>query len=132
MSQENVKIVRAAFDAFNRRDVDGLLKDAAPDFEFDGSRAVGPVHGVFHGVDETRKAWEEFLEPWESIRWGPEEFIEAGEQVVTPFTGHHRGRDGIELEARVAMVWTFRDGQIVRIAFYQERMEALEAAGLSE
>jgi hypothetical protein len=29
-------------------------------------------------------------------------------------------------------VWTFRDGRIAHITFYQERREALEAAGLSE
>jgi ketosteroid isomerase-like protein len=42
MSQENVEIVRAAFEAINRRDVDAMLTDAAPDFELDWSRAVGP------------------------------------------------------------------------------------------
>ena len=43
MSQENVEIVRAAFDALNRGDMDAVLKDAAPDFELDWSRAVGPA-----------------------------------------------------------------------------------------
>jgi hypothetical protein len=31
MSRENVEIVRAAYDAFNRRDWDGLFRDAHPD-----------------------------------------------------------------------------------------------------
>ena len=47
MSEENVEIVRAAFEAINRRDVDAMLTDAAPDFELDWSRAVGPQRGVF-------------------------------------------------------------------------------------
>ena len=51
MSQENVEIVRAAFEAINRGDMDAVLKDAAPGFELDFSRAVGPQHGVF-GRDE--------------------------------------------------------------------------------
>jgi ketosteroid isomerase-like protein len=68
----------------------------------------------------------------ESVRREPDEFIEAGEQVVTPITSNHRGRDGIELQARVAMVWTISDGAITRATFYQELQEALEAAGLSE
>ena len=45
MSQENVEIVRGAFEAINRGDVDAALKDAAPGFEFDFSRAFGPQHG---------------------------------------------------------------------------------------
>ena len=60
------------------------------------------------------------------------EFIDAGDQVVTPFTNHLRGREGIELEGRGAWVWTIRDALIVQVCLYQERREALEAAGLSE
>ena len=65
--EENLEIVRAAMDALNRGDMDAVLKDAAPDFEFDFSRAVGPTHGVFgrddlpglfrgHGVDDPRRS----------------------------------------------------------------------------
>jgi ketosteroid isomerase-like protein len=131
MSQENVEIVRATFDALNSGDVDAVIKGTAPDFEFDFSRAVGPAHGVF-GRDQLPDLLREFDEPWESVRREVDDFIEAGEQVVTPITSHHRGRDGIELQARIAMVWTIRDGTITHAAFYQERQEAFEAAGLSE
>ena len=131
MSQENVEIVRAAFEAINRGDMDAALKDAAPGFEFDFSRAVGPVHGVF-GRDEVPGVFEEVDEPLESVRREADEFIEAGEHVVTPLTSYHRGRDGIELRARIAMVWTIHNGAITRITFYQELQEALKAAGLSE
>ena len=62
----------------------------------------------------------------------PHEFVEAGDQVVVPQTGYIRGRDGIEVTARVALVWTIRDGAIVRICLYQQKRDALEAAGLSE
>ena len=49
-----------------------------------------------------------------------------------PFTNLARGRDGIEVQARGIWVWTIRDGSIVRVCLYQERHEALEAAGLEE
>jgi ketosteroid isomerase-like protein len=29
-------------------------------------------------------------------------------------------------------VWTFREGKIARLCYYQDKAEALEAAGLSE
>jgi ketosteroid isomerase-like protein len=51
--------------------------------------------------------------------------------VVVPQTGYVRGRDGIETTARITLVWTVRDGAIVRATMYQERGQALEAAGLS-
>ena len=92
MSQENVEIVRAAFEAINRGDIEAALEDAAPGFALDFSRAVGPVHGVF-GREEMPGVFEEVDEPWESVRREAEEFIEAGEHVVTPMTSYHRGRD---------------------------------------
>jgi ketosteroid isomerase-like protein len=132
MSRENVEVVRAAIDALNRGDADAAFKDMAPDFEYDFSRSIGFQPGVYK-LDEARRIWEEFVGTWESARWEADEFIEADEHVVTPLTTSVRGRDGIEVQAlRTAWVWTFRDGNVARITFYQERQEALEAAGLSE
>ena len=131
MSQENVEIVRAAFAAFNRGDVDAALKDAAPSFEYDFSRSRSPGRGIYR-LDQMADYFKEFASMWEAMRLGPDEFVEAGEHVVTPFTNSFRGRDGIEVTARAAFVWTIHDGAIARITFYQERHEALEAAGLSE
>jgi ketosteroid isomerase-like protein len=131
MSQENVEIVRAALDALNREDIDAALKDAAPDFVFDFSRSVGTEGGVYK-LGQMRTFWGQVTaEMWESSRFEAEEFIEAGDLVMTAVTNLLRGRDGIEVQARGAWVWAFRDGSVARITFYQTRQEALEAAGLS-
>jgi ketosteroid isomerase-like protein len=131
MSQENVEIVRATYDAYNRGDLDAALKDMAPEFELEWTRAVGPQRGVYR-LDQTRAFLIDFLEAFESTRVVPDEFIESGEQVVVPQTGYIRGRDGIEATARIALVWTVRDGAIVQACLFQQKQEALEAAGLSE
>ena len=131
MSQENVEIVKAWYDAVNREDWDAMFKDTAPGFEVDLSRAVGPWRGVF-GLDQIRPVMEEFRETWESARLEPHEFIEAGDLVVVPSTLHLKGRDGIEVVVRGTFVWTIRNGAIERMVMYQERQEALEAVGLSE
>ena len=131
MSEENVQLIRAAIDAINADDIDALLAMAAPGFEYDVSRATGPWRGVY-SADELPRVWEEFLGVWESSRYEANEFIETDEHVVTPFTNHLRGRDGIEVRARAAFVWTIREGAIAHLCFYQERREALEAAGLQE
>ena len=131
MSQENVETVRATIDAYNRGDLDAALKDAAPEFELDWSRAVGPQRGVYR-LDQIRAFFVDFLEAFESTRVEPDEFVEGGDHVVVPQTGYVRGRDGIEVTARVTLVWTIRNGAIERVSMYQERQEALEAAGLAE
>ena len=131
MSQENVEIVQANIDAYNREDWDALFKDAAPGFEMDLSRAVGPWRGVF-GLDQNRRFVGELAEYWESLRIEPHEFIEAGDLVVVPGTQHVKGRGGIEVAARGAFVWTIRNGAVERVTMYQERQDALEDLGLSE
>jgi len=131
MSQENVEIVKAIIDAYNREDWDTFFKDMAPDFELDFSRAVGPWRGVY-GLDQIRRVLGEFRETWESTRMEPHEFIEAGDLVVMHSTMHVKGRGGIEVVSRAASVWTIRNGAIERISMYQEKEEALEAVELSE
>jgi ketosteroid isomerase-like protein len=131
MSQENVEIVRAAIDAHHRGDIDATFKDAAPDFEFDQTRALGTDRGVFN-LGEFKSLLATWTDAWESFTIGADELLDAGEDVVMPFTNVARGREGIEIEARGFWVWTVRAGLIVRVCLYQERQEALEAAGLSE
>ena len=131
MSQENVEIVKAWYDAFNREDWDAMIKDTAPGFEVDFSRAVGPWRGVY-GLDQARRVLGGFRETWESALLEPHEFIEAGDLVVVPGTQYVKGRGGIEVVVRAAFVWTTRDGASERMVMYQERQDALEAVGLSE
>ena len=126
-----MEILKAAYDAYNREDWDALFKDAAPGCELDFSRALGPWRGVF-GLDQARRFVGEFRETWESARWEPHEFIEAGDLVVVPSTGHVKGRGGIEVVVRGALVLTIRNGAIERVTMYQERQDALEDLGLSE
>ncbi len=61
-----------------------------------------------------------------------DELIPAGEHVVAPHTSHLRGRDGIEVQARTTWLFTLRHGKIERLCLYQDKQEALEAAGLRE
>jgi ketosteroid isomerase-like protein len=131
MSQENVEIVRAAIDALNRGDWQSVLKDAAPDFKLDMSRSISPSRGVYER-DQVTRFIEEFTGSWNSLRLEPHEFIEVSEQVIVPWTALFVGRDGVEVQARVTWTWTVRDGAIKGVAMFQERRDALDAAGLSE
>jgi ketosteroid isomerase-like protein len=131
MSQENVEIARAFFEAYNREDFEAALKDAAPSFVLDFSRSLGPYRGVYR-LDQVRGLFEEINSTFESVQFEPHEFIDAAEYVVVPLTTYFRGREGIEVKASVTHLWTIRDGAVVRVSLYQELEEALEAVGLSE
>ncbi len=53
MSEENVEAARRAFEAFNQRDIDGLLEVAHPDVEFESMLPDSPPYHGHEGV----KAW---------------------------------------------------------------------------
>ncbi|HEX3562376.1 MAG TPA: hypothetical protein VHU24_06025, partial [Solirubrobacterales bacterium] len=89
---------------------------------------------VAHGVPQIIQQFEtEDLEAWEERRLEPEEFIDAGDEVVVLMHEYRRGRgSGVELESDTAVVFAVRDGRVARIQGYMDRNAALEAAGLRE
>jgi ketosteroid isomerase-like protein len=131
MSQENGEIVRRCVEALDRRDFDAALKDVAPDCEFDASSNLGEWRGVHRGHDQIRQVWRSFFEPWESSWTEIDEVIDVGDRVVICSMGHLRGRGGIEVTAKQSFVFTLRDGVITHGEAFNERAEALKAAGLS-
>jgi ketosteroid isomerase-like protein len=132
MSQENVEIVKAAIDAFNRRDLDAATRDNDPNVVVDWSRSRGVEAGIYRGRAAVRDFWNTFLEVFDRVTVSPNAFIEWGWYVVVPNRANLRGRDGVEVEAHSVSVVTLRNGRILEWRLYQERAEAFEAVGLSE
>jgi ketosteroid isomerase-like protein len=124
-----IEVVRAAVDALNRGDWDAVLEHAPAEFEYDLSRTISPLRGIYT-LEQMPGLIQDFLGLWESVRYEPEEMIEAGDHIVMPFKSFFRGREGIEVEGEATWVWTVRDGALVRLSLYPERDEALAAAGL--
>jgi ketosteroid isomerase-like protein len=134
MSQENVEIVRRAFESINQRDVDGALEDAADDFEVDWSNSLSPVKGIYRGKDQVRQLWAGFVEAFAELHWDAEEIIDVDEsRVIAVNHVRMRGRgSGVEVDATGAQLWTISGGKAQSLKLYQSKDEALEAAGLSE
>jgi ketosteroid isomerase-like protein len=132
MSQENVEIVRRSIEAWNAGDLRAWLALFSSEAEIDWSRARAPFKGVYRGHGELKALWKEFWSTFEDVQIETHGFIETGSEVVVSNTGHSRGREGIEVIARSTFVFTVENGQITRLRMFQERSEALEAAGLSE
>jgi ketosteroid isomerase-like protein len=134
MSRENVERVRRATEAYNRRDLDGIVKNYAPDAVVDWSNSRGVEAGVYRGHSEIRAFVRRFLATWDEVRIeivdGPVE-VEDG-LVLAENVAYLRGRDGIEVQARSAWLVRFRDGEQTSLTLYQTRHDALEAAEVSE
>ena len=128
MSQENVEIVRAFFEAVRRGDFREAVTHLAPDVVY----RVGQ-EGPAHGPDAVRAIWERWESEWETVEMTHEHFIDAGEQVVVVTREEARGRgSGIEIVGYFFNVFTLRDRKIVHKVEFTERAKALEAAGLAD
>ena len=133
MSQENVEIVRRSTDAYNRRDLDGILENWASDAVLDWSSSRGFDAGVFRGHDEIRAHWQRLLAAFDEVRIELVDPIEVEDGLlIAENVGYLRGRDGIEVQTRSAWLITIRDGKVTSFTLYQTNQDALEALGLSE
>jgi ketosteroid isomerase-like protein len=132
MSQENVELVEQSLDAYRRRDIEALRGANHPDMELDWSASRGFQAGVYRGFDEALRFYREYFAVFEEIIFESLSFIEAGDSVVVPNVARVRSRDGIEVTARSALVFTVRDHRIARVCLHQETAQALKAVGLEE
>ena len=132
MSQDNVEIVRRAIEAWNQRDLPTVKALWHSDAEVDWLRSRSPFKGVYRGHGELEAFWDVFWSTWEDVQIEPHDFTEAGSEVVLWNTAHMRGREGIEVSARTALVYTVENGQITYLRLFDELDEALEAVGLRE
>ena len=134
MTQENVELLRAAFENFlaGKSDFGAELLD--PEVEWDASDNVAlDIGGVYQGPEGVRQFWRDWLAAWETVQF-EYELVDAGDRVVALIDQRMRGRStGIEVPfGKYAHVYTFSDGLIVHWKLYMSQSEALEAAGLSE
>jgi ketosteroid isomerase-like protein len=136
MSQENVEALRRLYGESAKGDLWALRELADPNIEWEWSARMASIVGgprVYRGLDEVGATTLEWIEFWDFYWMTAEDFIEADDEIVVPMLLHARtaSTDSV-LEQRITAVWTFRNGRAVRVRYYDDRAEALEAAGLSE
>jgi ketosteroid isomerase-like protein len=128
MPEENVEVVREAYDAYSRGDYDRLEGIHDPHIV-----VVTLEDGVVYGNDAVLANYKRWNEAWERAETTLEEVIGQGDRVFVTVRFHGRGRgSGVEVETRFYEVYTLRDSKVLRIDEYEHRAEALEAAGLQE
>jgi ketosteroid isomerase-like protein len=135
MSRENVELVRAAWEAWERGDTEALFAFYDPAIVWDQTGyAVMEFSTIYHGHDGVKQFFREWLAPFESYYAHAEEFIDAGEAVLVRCRQGSRGKaSGAVVEMPPYwQVYRLRNGHAVRIEVYREDADALEAVGLRE
>jgi ketosteroid isomerase-like protein len=130
MSQENIDKAREFIAAYNRRDFDKAVESFDPEIEW-----VLPARqssDSCRGPEEVKRFWKGLDDTFDELRLEPQEFLDAGDHVATRLRYYGRGKaSGAAIEEEMYhQVATFRAGRIVRMEYFGEWSEALEAAGL--
>src|SRR2546421_11305960 len=112
MSQENLEMVGAAMEAFNRRDGEAFGALLADDAEIVPVRAV--LEGtVYRGPDAASQYCAAVNESWESLRWEVEEIRDGNEWGLAVGRIRRRGRStGAVIDASAGWVARFRGGLV--------------------
>jgi len=133
MSQQNVEMVRQAYEAFNRGDRDAAVANLAADCEYITSGAIPGATGIYRGPGGFKRFTEWLLDEFNDAQVEINEAIDAGDRVVVSVTSRGSGKhSGAETSWVVWQVWTFRAGKVVRGEGFTSREAALEAAGQQE
>jgi ketosteroid isomerase-like protein len=139
MSQQNVEVVREVIALMNAEAANEpdeldprLLELFADDAQIDMSRRIRNPD-IYQGHAGLRRLRREVNEVWEGFLQAPEQIMDAGESVMVIETQLRPGRVGAaQVEHRTAVIWTVRNGQIIRMEVGLDAQEALELVRLRE
>jgi ketosteroid isomerase-like protein len=114
--EQEVATVRAIYEAFARRDVEGALEHLADDCEFElpGTAQRAGRAGPYRGRDGVRQYFADASAVWAELTLYADD-IRAASGGVAVF-GHVEGHDGTQrLRRRVLWLWQVRDGKAMHV-----------------
>ena len=129
MSQENVEVVKAAFDAWNAGDMDRLRDIYDPNIVLHMLRDW-PEPGPYVGREAVMRQWEQIRETWDADFVEPISFVDVGDRVVVRQIWR-LGR-GPDANIDLTIICTFRQGRVTSLEYFRDHAEALKAVGLEE
>ena len=127
MSRENVEVVRHAYEAFLRGDLDAVAAVLDPDATWTW---VEPGPWDCHDADDVLSVLRR--RRTEDMVGRLREIVDAGDHVVMRLEHADPETYGAEPgETAVTLVATVRDGRIVHLQDYRSKADALAAVGLA-
>ena len=133
MSQENIELVRAMYEAFLSTGPEGAVPFLAEDVRWTAPPDMPEGEEVRYGQAGAREALNNWLDTWTDYLFEIQDIEDFGDHVVV--TGWQKGRgkgSGIEVSEEIISVWTVRDGLMAEQQMFRRRDQALAAAGATE
>jgi ketosteroid isomerase-like protein len=122
------QIVKAHYDANDRRDMPGMLADIAPDCrwtEMDGF----PCAGTHVGPDAVfEKVFKALGEQFDNYAFTLDKLLDAGDHAVGigTYSGTHK-KTGKSFKARVAHVWYCENDKVRRFEQFTDTLRVWES-----
>src|SRR6266576_4847400 len=116
MPQENVEVVRTAFQAFADRGLDAMAEFWDPDIDWRAAEGAIDDVGEMHGPAAVRRYIQDWIDTFDDFGVVVEELRSVGDDRVLAIQ-RLKGRaklSGIETDLHDALVSTVRDGKVVR------------------
>ena len=133
MSRENVEVVRQWMEAYNRRDIEGLLELSTADIEFRSVFAAIESGGIFRGRSGVLDYFAAIDGAYEAFTIVPQEFLDVGAAVLLVADAAWRGQgSGAEGKTPIFAAFWLRAGKVFREETFNLRQEGFEAVGLGE
>lgn len=140
MSREDLEFVKTLFTGAADVDKETMLAALTelipqicdPEIEWieDPQRADGRV---YHGHAGALESWKRWLEEWDEWGFEAEQFVDCGSDVLVVMREYARGASsGASVTSRNHLVFTLRDGKILRYREFYDKQAALDAVGLAE
>ena len=120
-------IIRQAYAAFGRGDVDRYLAACTPDFTFNVP-GEGFIAGAFHGAEGLYDLAGKAMSGTDGTFREDVEDVLANDQHAVVLARHHFTRGGHPREYRTAHVYNLRDGKLAECWEQPRDPEAFEAA----
>ena len=131
LGEPNVAVVLRGYEAFNRGDLDEAITMFDPEILWHTWIVPGPGGATYKGHDGVKELWSDARNVFGDFQNVPERIIAAGDKVVAFVCARGRGKEsGVEVEGRIAHVYSFRGSKVVEVESYEQRDEALKAVGI--
>ena len=131
MSQENMEILRAFFEAWNAGDMNAVRESYDPHVVVRYAEGWPEGSEPIMGRAAVMRGWEQQRDAFDADTLELLEIIDLGDRTVVRFIWRAVG-SGPDLKIEVTTVATLRKGKTILVEFFWNHAEALEAVGLSE
>jgi ketosteroid isomerase-like protein len=130
MSEENVAIVRRAFDAYTEGDIEAVLRLCAEDIVVTQAPEVPGVSPQQHGHEGVLEAFGIWPEQWDDFEIEIQRIVaDPGDYVVVATRQSGRGKQsGVVVEADFTFVFAVLDGKITEWRIFVDEGQGLAAA----